>query len=69
MKRNRRPSVALLKHGREQVLPGVLLHVIEAPRPVDAAIYLGSRGASVNDVKDILAFVAHVENVRIANFP
>src|SRR5208337_2478038 len=37
MKRNRWPAKTFLKHRREQMLPGVLLHVIEAARPVDTA--------------------------------
>src|ERR1700731_1869679 len=35
---NRGQSEALLKHGGQQVLAGMLLHVVEAPRPVDAAL-------------------------------
>ena len=69
MKRNRRPSIALLKHGREQVLPGVLLHVIEASRPVDAAIHVRIRRAAVNDVKNFFSLISHVEHVRIADLP
>jgi len=51
------------------VLPGVLLHVIEASGPVDAAIHVRIRGVSVNDVKDLFAFVAHIQNIRVADFP
>src|SRR5262249_42757279 len=35
MKRSRRQAKTLLKHGGEEMLAGVLLHVIEAARPVD----------------------------------
>src|SRR5713226_4834373 len=35
MEGNRGASEALLKHGREQVLASVLLHVVETARPVD----------------------------------
>src|SRR5262249_39187676 len=39
------------------------------PRPVDAAIHVWTRRATVNHVKDLLAFVAHVQNVRVTNLP
>src|SRR6266436_5695337 len=38
MERNRNESKTLLKNRGQQVLAGVLLHVIEATRPVDAAV-------------------------------
>ena len=38
VKRNRWAAESLLKHRREQVLAGVLLHVIETARPIDAAV-------------------------------
>ena len=38
MERNGGPPESLLEHRREQVLPGVLLHVIEAAGPVDTAL-------------------------------
>ena len=68
MKGDRWPPVALLKHGREQVLSGVLLHVIEAARPVDAAEHIRTAGLAVDDMNDFVAFIAHVEHVGVADF-
>jgi hypothetical protein len=41
---------------RENVLPGVLLHVVEAARPIDAAAHLGpfGRGVALYDVEHAL---------------
>src|ERR1700687_3707105 len=43
MEGNRGQPEAFLKHGRQQVLAAVLLHVIEAASPVDAALYFAAR--------------------------
>src|SRR5215471_11716583 len=68
MERNSGPPEALLKHCGQQMLPRVLLHVIEPARPVDAAFYLRIVWPSVDNVKDFFARVANVEDVRIADF-
>src|SRR2546423_716951 len=38
MERNRGQAEAFLKHGGQQMLAGVLLHVVETAGPVDAAL-------------------------------
>ena len=68
MEGNRGQAEALLKHGRQQMLPGVLLHVIEAPRPMDAAVYVRTRWLAIDYVQNLVAFIAHVENICIADF-
>ena len=62
MKRDRRPSEALLKHGRKQMLAGMLLHVIEAARPIDAAKDVRAAGAPVNYVNYFVAVVGKPES-------
>ena len=55
--------VQLLEDGREQVLAGVLLHVIEAARPVDAAGDLvGSVEGRVQDVRDAILLLDHLDD-------
>src|SRR5208282_2639320 len=68
MKRDRWPAIAFLKHGREQVLSRMLLHMIEAARPMDAAEDVRTTGALVHDVNDFVAIVADVEYIRVSDF-
>ncbi len=68
VERNRRQTEAFLKHGRQQMLSSVLLHVIEAPRPVNTAIHFRIRRLTINQVKNFVAFVANIENVGVADF-
>jgi hypothetical protein len=68
MERNRRQAEAFLKHGREQVLASVLLHVIEAARPVDAAVHVRIQWLAIDQVQNLIAFIAHVEDVGIPDF-
>jgi hypothetical protein len=65
VERNGGPSEAFLEQGRKQVLPRVLLHVIEAPRPIDTAVHLAQRNLSINDVLDFFSGVAYLKNVGI----
>src|ERR1700704_246506 len=67
MERDRRQSESLLKHGGEQMLPSVLLHVVEAARPVDAAVDIRTFRATVDNVNDFVAFVADVEDICISD--
>src|SRR5215471_5648158 len=49
------------------MLPGVLLHVVEAARPVNAAIDFAGRDRPVYDVQDLVVFqIADVEDVCVA---
>jgi hypothetical protein len=49
------------------MLAGVLLHVIETTRPVDAAINDSSRYRTVHYVQDIV--VLQVANIKDIGFP
>src|SRR5579859_1852897 len=66
VERNGRASVTLLKHGREQVLTGVLLHVVEAASPIDAARDGAERKFAIDNVKDVFAIVADLDDVGLA---
>jgi hypothetical protein len=68
MERDRRSPIALLKHRREQVLPSVLLHVIEASRPVDATENVRTVGAAIDDMNNFVAIVAYVEHIGVSDF-
>ena len=46
----------------------MLLHVIEAARPVDATKDVRTTGAPVNYVNDFLIIVADIENIRVPDF-
>src|SRR5215472_4925083 len=58
-----------LKHRRQQVLAGVLLHVVEAARPIDKTFYCNALEPAVNNVNDFLLAVAYLQNLRIAKLP
>ena len=52
-----------LEHGGEQMLPGVLLHVIEAARPIDFARHLAVRRERRRQtVRDALLLVHDVDH-------
>jgi hypothetical protein len=46
----------------QDVLAGVLLHVIESARPIHTAIDGSSREFAVNDMYNIVAVVANIQN-------
>src|SRR5262252_2366671 len=67
MKGHRGQAEALLKNGGQQVLASVLLHVIEAAWPANAAIDAAGRNRSIHDVENIVIFeVANIEHIRFA---
>ena len=67
MERDGGQAETFLKNGGEQMLTGVLLHVVEAARPVDAAFDAAGGDRAINDVQDVLVLeVADVENVGFA---
>jgi len=43
----------------------MLLHVVEAPGPVDAAVHVWIRWLAIDEVQNLFAFIANVENVGI----
>jgi hypothetical protein len=47
-------------------LPGVLLHMVEAARPIDAAFDSAGGEFAVDDVRDFVAVVADIEDAGIA---
>jgi hypothetical protein len=62
VKAQRLKAEPLEKHRREKVLPGVLLHVIEAPVPIDTGLdHITRKGLSEN-MRDALSFIDHVRN-------
>ncbi len=69
MKRNRGQAEAFLKHGRQKMLAGMLLHVVEAPRPVDAAVHFRICWTAVDDVNDFVAFISDIEDIGVADLP
>jgi hypothetical protein len=58
-----------LKHRRQHVLARVLLHVVEAARPIDETLYFDAFEPAVNNVNDFLLAVAYLQNFRIVNLP
>ncbi len=55
------------QHGREHMLAAVLLHVIEAAGPIDAALDLRSVHGRLGDMDNALAFLDDLQNRRIGN--
>src|SRR5277367_2753846 len=51
------------------MLPGVLLHVIKPPRPVDAAQNIRIAGLSIDEMNNFVAVIADIKNVGIPDFP
>src|SRR5260370_8245259 len=49
------------------MLAGVLLHVVEAPRPVDAAVHFRICWTAVDDVTYFVTFISDVEYVGVAD--
>ena len=49
------------------MLAGVLLHVVEAARPIDKTFYFNAFEPAVNNVNDLLLAVAYLQNLRITN--
>ena len=55
--------IELLEYGGEQVLAGVLLHVVEAARPVDGAFDLRDAAERrIEHVRDAILFVDHFDH-------
>ena len=65
MEGNRGQPEAFLKDGRQQMLAGVLLHVVETAGPVDAALDLAEFHGSINDVEDSVLGIADIDYVGI----
>lgn len=63
MEGNGGKAEAFLKHGGEEMLSGVLLHVIEATRPLDTTFDWAGGEFLVDDVDDVVTLIADVENV------
>src|SRR4029077_425903 len=69
MKRDGGQSEALLKNRREEMLSGVLLHVVEAAIPVDATLYVSEFERAVDDMDDLIIFIPDVEDTCAGNLP
>ena len=50
------------------MLPSVLLHVIEAPRPVNASFDTANIDGTVDHVNDRVVLLPHVQNICVAQF-
>jgi hypothetical protein len=68
MKRNGDQTEALLKNSREQMLAGVLLHVIETTRPIDATLGASRGNRTIHYVQDAVIGIVHVDDVGITKF-
>ncbi len=67
MERNRGQAEAFLKHGGQQMLAGVLLHVVETAGPVDAALGFAEFDGLIHHVDDSVLGVADIDDVGIAH--
>ena len=67
MEGDRGQAEAFLKHGRQQMLAGVLLHVVETAGPVDAAIGFAEFDGLIHHVDDSVLGVANIDDVGIAH--
>lgn len=69
MERDGGQAKTFLKHGGEQVLAGVLLHVVETAGPVDAAFDTAGGDGTIDDMEDVFVLeIADVEYVGFAEF-
>src|SRR5208282_286648 len=68
VKRNRGESIALLEYCREQMLAGVLLHVVKTAWPIYAAVDRAAGNFPVDNVSDLVAGISHVQNLSFAQF-
>ena len=51
------------------MLPGVLLHMVEAPIPGDPPAHGSRSNSSIDDVHHIITFVDHIHNIGIPKLP
>jgi hypothetical protein len=58
-----------MKHRGQDVLPSVLLHVIEAPLPIDTSLHRGNFDGFVDNVDYFLFFIENFHNSRISKPP
>ena len=66
MEGNGGKAEAFLEHGGEKMLAGVLLHVIEAARPLDATFDRARGEFLVDDVDDVVVLIADVEDIGLS---
>ena len=69
MERERRGIERLHEGLRQHVLAGVLLHVIETPRGVDARLPRPRAGIALDPVIDPFLLVGHLDDPRLAQRP
>ena len=51
------------------MLPAVLLHVIEAPQPINTAGYLPAPHSPVRHMNDFVFFIQNVHNLYVSEAP
>ncbi len=61
VKRDRREMEQFQKRGREQMLPRVLLNMVEASLPIDRAVHRAGKNGPVGDVDDFVVVLTVVD--------
>ena len=69
MKRNCRQRKSRVENRGQNVLPGVLLHMIEAPIPINTSLHRTNFNRLVDNMEHFLFFVDHIDDTRISNQP
>jgi hypothetical protein len=63
------PPEQLCNHGREEMLPGMLLHMVESAGPVDLADYPGLLQRRCEQVSYPVSLIHHVDDGDPAQLP
>ena len=58
-----------VERGRQHVLAGVLLHVLESALPVDCAVDRSDSGLAIEHVHDVVVSIDDVDDARVAKRP
>src|ERR1700731_1094413 len=66
MKRNCRESKSGMKHRGQDVLPGVLLHMIETALPINRSLHQTNCDRLVDNVDHFIFFVENVPHTRVS---
>src|ERR1700688_247225 len=58
-----------MKHRGQDVLPGMLLHMIEAPIPIDTSLHRTNFNGLVDNVDHFIFFVDYIHHTPISQSP
>jgi hypothetical protein len=58
-----------MKHRRQNVLASVLLHVIEAPLPINNSLHRSNLYRPIDNVDYLIFFVDHIHDTRTSKVP